>query len=168
MNLFELNKRRISQNLQESYSQEIEKGAKANIGETREWDGKKMQKQANGEWVEVKETVDSIKDFSPTNKSIKQLKQAVDQETDYVSSLRKISVYTLDTLKEFKAKFIKMKSADSFKNLSKETKDEFSKLQKYNEYKIADLKDRLKRQKEQDDQVKKYGGSSSYIDNRRK
>jgi len=33
----------------------IAKGSKANIGEIREWSGKKYQKQANGQWKEVVE-----------------------------------------------------------------------------------------------------------------
>lgn len=34
----------------------IEKGTKANIGEIREWSGKKYKKQPNGKWVEVSES----------------------------------------------------------------------------------------------------------------
>lgn len=67
MNLFEQNKQRLSQNLQESYLTEDEiisksidsdllcKGKKANIGEIREWSGKKYQKQSDGTWKEVSE-----------------------------------------------------------------------------------------------------------------
>jgi hypothetical protein len=34
---------------------DIQKSAKANIGETRIWSGKKMRKESNGKWVEVSE-----------------------------------------------------------------------------------------------------------------
>jgi len=53
MNLFEINKARIAKNIQESYI-DLEKGKKANIGEIREWNGKKFQKQANGKWEEIR------------------------------------------------------------------------------------------------------------------
>ena len=33
----------------------LQKGKAANIGETREWSGKKYRKQANGKWLEVSE-----------------------------------------------------------------------------------------------------------------
>lgn len=38
-----------------SYESDIEKGKKANVGEIREWAGKRYRKQANGEWLEVSE-----------------------------------------------------------------------------------------------------------------
>jgi hypothetical protein len=34
----------------------LEKGAKANTGEIREWSGKKYKKQANGKWLEISES----------------------------------------------------------------------------------------------------------------
>lgn len=40
--------------LMKSFSSDIEKGGKpAQVGEIREWQGKKMRKQPNGKWVEV-------------------------------------------------------------------------------------------------------------------
>ena len=39
--------------LMKSFSNDIEKGKAAQIGEIRVWQGKKMKKQANGKWVEV-------------------------------------------------------------------------------------------------------------------
>jgi hypothetical protein len=59
MNLYELNKARIAKNIQESYV-DLEKGKKANIGEVREWDGKKFQKTASGDWKEVKDSEKNI------------------------------------------------------------------------------------------------------------
>jgi len=39
--------------IQELFCSYFEKGAKANIGEIREWRGGRFKKQANGKWVEV-------------------------------------------------------------------------------------------------------------------
>lgn len=56
-NLFEINKKRLAKNLQASY---IQKGKKANIGEIREWQGKKYQKQADGKWKEYKSNLPEL------------------------------------------------------------------------------------------------------------
>jgi hypothetical protein len=63
MNLFEIQKARVTENLQRSYGQnelakalegeELAKGKKANLGEIREWGGKKYQKTTQG-WKEVR------------------------------------------------------------------------------------------------------------------
>ena len=65
MNLFEIQKKRVEDNLRKSYEpaelikvlegDDLLKGKKANIGEIREWGGKKMQKTASG-WELVKES----------------------------------------------------------------------------------------------------------------
>lgn len=60
--LFEMQKRRVEGNIRRIYGanealkseQELKKGRKATIGEVREWQGKKYQKQADGNWVPVK------------------------------------------------------------------------------------------------------------------
>jgi len=63
MNLFEIQKARVTENLQRSYGQnelakalegeELAKGKKANLGEIREWGGKKYQKTTQG-WKEIR------------------------------------------------------------------------------------------------------------------
>jgi len=59
----------------QSYGIDIEKGSKANIGEVREWSGKKFQKQANGEWKEVSEGANKEKLEEPKKvSSLKNLK----------------------------------------------------------------------------------------------
>jgi hypothetical protein len=41
--------------IKKAYDDLIEKGKKAEIGEIREWGGKRFRKQANGKWLEVSE-----------------------------------------------------------------------------------------------------------------
>lgn len=54
MNLFEQQKERVEANLRRVYGEnELLKAQKANIGEIREWSGKKYQKQTNGDWKPV-------------------------------------------------------------------------------------------------------------------
>ena len=61
MNFYESQKARVETNIRASYAQaeltkalepDLAKGKKANIGEIREWRGKKYQKTVNG-WVKV-------------------------------------------------------------------------------------------------------------------
>lgn len=47
---------------------EIEKGKKAEYGEIREWNGKKMKKQPNGKWVEVSTFGKTKKEHEETSK----------------------------------------------------------------------------------------------------
>ena len=41
--------------LMKSLSNDIEKGKPAQVGEVRDWQGKRMRKQANGKWLEISE-----------------------------------------------------------------------------------------------------------------
>lgn len=63
--------------LMKSFSNDIEKGKAAQVGEIRVWQGKKMRKQSNGKWVEVSESGMSKKEH------LESLKRSQDIEREY-------------------------------------------------------------------------------------
>ncbi len=47
-------RRAVTENIFKSFENDLEKGKKADVGEIREWKGKKVQKQSDGTWKELK------------------------------------------------------------------------------------------------------------------
>ena len=66
----DLAKRRqsVAENIIKSFNVDIEKGKKADVGEVRTWNGRKMQKQNDGTWKELKEKKTSSKEEETAEK----------------------------------------------------------------------------------------------------
>lgn len=71
----------------DKFEEDIQKGKKASIGETRVWNGKKVKKVAEGKWVEVSETHNMSK--KEHEQEIKYYQKVEENKGNEVSDRRK-------------------------------------------------------------------------------
>ena len=95
-------RRAVAENISKSFEDDLEKGKKANVGEIREWKGKKVQKQSDGTWKEIKKERQKKEAGEKTHKTTKtvmqQLQEAKETKVNSLTSLNETSKHFVEMI----------------------------------------------------------------------